>query len=103
LSLSQPPKSTLFPYTTLFRSPIGTVKKKVSVLAFVLEGWHHFDIGMMLDARGIAIRTGHHCTQPLMEWYNIEGTARASFAVYNTKEEIEQLAEGLGRIAKMKR
>lgn len=83
--------------------PIGTAKKKVSVLAFVLEGWHHFDIGMMLDARGIAIRTGHHCTQPLMEWYNIEGTARASFAVYNTKEEIEQLAEGLGRIAKMKR
>src|SRR5690606_40498213 len=87
LSLSQPPKSTLFPYTTLFRSPIGTVKKKVSVLAFVLEGWHHFDIGMMLDARGIAIRTGHHCTQPLMEWYNIEGTARASFAVYNRSEE----------------
>lgn len=83
--------------------PIGTARKKVSVLSFVLEGWHHFDIGMMLDARGIAIRTGHHCTQPLMEWYNIEGTARASFAVYNTKEEIEQLAEGIGRIAKMKR
>lgn len=83
--------------------PIGTAKEKVSVLSFVLEGWHHFDIGMMLDARGIAIRTGHHCTQPLMEWYNIEGTARASFAVYNTKEEIEQLAEGIGRIAKMKR
>lgn len=83
--------------------PIGTANNKVSVLSFILEGWHHFDIGMMLDARGVAIRTGHHCTQPLMEWYNIEGTARASFAVYNTKEEIEQLAEGLGRIAKMKR
>lgn len=83
--------------------PIGTAKNKVSVLSFVLEGWHHFDIGMMLDARGIAIRTGHHCTQPLMNWYNIEGTARASFAVYNTKEEIEKLAEGLDRIAKMKK
>lgn len=83
--------------------PIGTARNKVSALSFVLEGWHHFDIGMMLDARGIAIRTGHHCTQPLMEWYSIEGTARASFAVYNTKEEIEQLAEGIGRIANMKR
>lgn len=83
--------------------PIGTARDKVSVLSFVLEGRHHFDIGMMLDARGIAIRTGHHCTQPLMNWYNIEGTARASFAVYNTKKEIEKLAEGLDRIAKMKR
>lgn len=83
--------------------PIGSAKNKVSVVSFVLEGRHHFDIGMMLDARGIAIRTGHHCTQPLMDWYNIEGTARASFAVYNTMEEIEQLALGIERIAKMNR
>jgi cysteine desulfurase/selenocysteine lyase len=52
----------------------------------------------MLDSRGIAVRTGHHCTQPLMDRYGIEGTVRASFAVYNTKEEIDQLVEGLGRI-----
>lgn len=82
--------------------PIGFAKNKVSVVSFVLDKLHHFDIGMMLDAKGIAIRTGHHCTQPLMDWFNIEGTARASFAVYNTKQEIEQLAEGIGRIARMK-
>src|SRR5690606_4931532 len=77
---------------------IGQAKEKVSVLSFVVEGIHHFDIGQMLDARGIAVRTGHHCTQPLMERYGIEGTVRASFAVYNTKNEIDQLAEGLTRI-----
>ncbi len=78
--------------------PIGTSKNKVSVLAFVIPGIHHFDIGQMLDARGIAVRTGHHCTQPLMEQYCIEGTVRASFAVYNTKAEIDQLVDGLERI-----
>lgn len=83
--------------------PVGYAKHKVSVVSFVLEKFHHFDLGMMLDARGIAIRTGHHCTQPLMDWFNIEGTARASFAVYNTKQEIEQLAEGIDRIARMKK
>lgn len=76
----------------------GTAKNKVSVLSFTVEGIHHFDIGQMLDTRGIAVRTGHHCTQPLMDHYGIEGTVRASFAVYNTKEEIDQLAEGLSRI-----
>ena len=76
----------------------GTAKNKVSVLSFVVEGIHHFDIGQMLDTRGIAVRTGHHCTQPLMDHYGIEGTIRASFAVYNTKDEIDQLAEGLSRI-----
>ncbi len=82
--------------------PVGYAKNKVSVVSFVLDKLHHFDIGMMLDARGIAIRTGHHCTQPLMDWFNIEGTARASFAVYNTRQEVEQLAEGIARIARMK-
>ena len=79
---------------------IGTSKHKVSVQSFVIEGLHHFDIGQMLDTRGIAVRTGHHCTQPLMERFGIEGTVRASFAVYNTKAEIDHLIEGLGRIIK---
>lgn len=68
---------------------VGTAKDKVSVISFEVEGIHHFDLGMWLDAKGIAVRTGHHCTQPLMEHFCIEGTARASFAVYNTKEEID--------------
>lgn len=77
---------------------VGTAANKVGVLAFTVKGIHHFDVGQMLDARGIAVRTGHHCTQPLMEFYGIEGTVRASFAVYNTKKEIDQLVEGLERI-----
>ena len=77
---------------------IGTAKNKVAILSFVVDGIHHFDIGQMLDARGIAVRTGHHCTQPLMDRLKIEGTVRASFAVYNTKAEIDQLVEGMERI-----
>jgi len=77
---------------------VGTAEDKVSVLSFIIEGIHPFDIGQMLDARGIAVRTGHHCTQPLMDRFGIEGTVRASFAVYNTKKEIDQLVEGLERI-----
>lgn len=77
---------------------IGTASKKVSVQSFVIEGIHPFDIGQMLDARGIAVRTGHHCTQPLMDSLGLEGTVRASFAVYNTKEEIDVLIDGLKRI-----
>lgn len=80
---------------------IGKAKEKLSVVSFVVEGIFHFDIGQMLDARGIAIRTGHHCTQPLMNIYQIEGTARASFSVYNTTEEIDSMIEGLQRIIKM--
>jgi cysteine desulfurase/selenocysteine lyase len=79
-------------------TPVGTAANKVAVLAFTVQGIHHFDVGQMLDARGIAVRTGHHCTQPLMECYGIEGTVRASFAVYNTRKEIDQLVEGLERI-----
>lgn len=77
---------------------IGTSKNKVSVLSFTVDGIHPFDIGQMLDARGVAVRTGHHCTQPLMDHFGIEGTVRASFAVYNTKQEIDSLVEGLDRI-----
>lgn len=79
---------------------IGTAKDKVSVQSFVIDGIHHFDIGQMLDTRGIAVRTGHHCTQPLMDRLGIEGTVRASFSVYNTKTEIDQLVEGVERIIK---
>ena len=77
---------------------VGTAANKVSIVSFVVEGIHHFDIGQMLDSRGIAVRTGHHCAQPLMDRFGIEGTVRASFAVYNTKQEIDKLAEGLDRV-----
>ncbi|MEO7990994.1 MAG: cysteine desulfurase [Chryseolinea sp.] len=77
---------------------VGTAKHKVGVLSFTVDNIHPFDIGQMLDARGIAVRTGHHCTQPLMDRFGIEGTVRASFAVYNTKKEVDQLVEGLERI-----
>lgn len=74
---------------------IGTAKEKVSVVSFEVEGIHHFDLGMWLDAKGVAVRTGHHCTQPLMDFYCIEGTARASFSVYNTIEEIDAFVVAL--------
>jgi len=77
---------------------IGQAENKVSVLSFVVAGIHPFDIGQMLDARGVAVRTGHHCTQPLMDRFGIEGTIRASFAVYNTKEEIDVMIDGLKRV-----
>ena len=63
---------------------------------------HHFDVGMMLDAKGIAVRTGHHCTQPLMKFFGIDGTIRASFAVYNTKQEIDVFVEALERLVNLK-
>lgn len=69
---------------------IGTAKNKTSVVSFAVDGIHPFDIGTLLDKQGIAVRTGHHCTQPLMDFYQIPGTVRASFAFYNTREEIDQ-------------
>jgi cysteine desulfurase / selenocysteine lyase len=80
---------------------IGNAKEKVSVVSFVIDGIHHQDIGVILDQQGIAVRTGHHCTQPLMSRFNITGTTRASFAVYNTVEEIDLLIKGLSRVKKM--
>lgn len=80
---------------------VGEAENKVSVISFIIDDVHHYDLGMMLDANGIAIRTGHHCTQPLMKRLDIDGTARASFAVYNTKEEIDALAEGIDKVTKM--
>lgn len=69
----------------------GTTKNKTSVISFNIEGIHPYDIGTIVDKLGIAVRTGHHCAQPIMDFYNIPGTVRASFAFYNTKEEIDKL------------
>lgn len=80
---------------------IGTAKEKISVVSFVVEGIHHQDIGIILDTQGIAVRTGNHCTQPLMQRFGIPGTSRASFAMYNTKEEIDKLVIGLHKVIKM--
>ncbi|MDR6809135.1 cysteine desulfurase/selenocysteine lyase [Dyadobacter sp. BE34] len=80
---------------------IGQAKDKVSVLSFVIDGIHHQDIGVLLDQQGIAVRTGHHCTQPLMNRFGITGTSRASFAVYNTTEEIDKLVQGLHKVKRM--
>jgi cysteine desulfurase/selenocysteine lyase len=80
---------------------IGTAQQKVSVQSFTFKTLHHFDAGMMLDAKGIAVRTGHHCTQPLMHRFGLEGTIRASFAVYNSKNEIDVLLDALERLNKL--
>lgn len=80
---------------------VGTAKEKVSVVSFVIDGFHPQDIGILLDNHGIAVRTGHHCTQPLMNHFGITGTVRASFALYNTKEEIDVLITGLQKTIKM--
>jgi cysteine desulfurase/selenocysteine lyase len=74
---------------------IGTARKKAGVLSFVIEGIHPHDIGTVLDQEGIAIRTGHHCAQPVMQRFGVPATARASFALYNTKEDVDALAEGI--------
>ncbi len=71
------------------------------MLSFVLDGVHPHDIGTFVDQDGVAIRTGHHCTQPVMARFGIPATARASLAVYNTKTEIDALVESLGRVAEM--
>jgi cysteine desulfurase/selenocysteine lyase len=80
---------------------IGTSTNKASVISFIVEGTHPYDIGMILDKLGIAVRTGHHCTQPIMDRFGIPGTARASFSFYNTIEEIDRLAEGIERASMM--
>lgn len=74
---------------------IGEAREKISLVSFVIDGIHPQDIGIMLDNRGIAVRTGHHCTQPLMNRFGIPGTIRASFAIYNTKEEIDSMMAAL--------
>jgi len=80
---------------------IGKAKEKVSVVSFIVDGMHPQDIGTLLDNRGIAVRTGHHCARPCMQFFEIPGTVRASFAMYNTKEEIDELITGLQKAIKM--
>ena len=80
---------------------IGTAPEKIGVLSFVLEGVHPHDVGTVLDQEGIAIRTGHHCAQPVMEFFGIPATARASLALYNTREEIDAFAEGIRKVQRM--
>jgi len=80
---------------------IGTAKEKSSVLSFVLNGVHPYDIGVILDQQGIAVRTGHHCTQPVMDFFKIPGTVRASFSFYNNLEDIDRFTFGLKKAIKM--
>jgi cysteine desulfurase / selenocysteine lyase len=80
---------------------IGQAEKKASLVSFLVGDIHPYDLGTLLDQLGIAVRTGHHCTQPLMDYYQIPGTVRASFAVYNTKEEIDQFVAALKRAVVM--
>jgi cysteine desulfurase/selenocysteine lyase len=77
---------------------IGTARERVSVLSFVMEGIHPHDIGTILDQEGIAVRTGHHCAQPVVERFGVPATARASLALYNTREEIDALVRGLAKV-----
>jgi cysteine desulfurase/selenocysteine lyase len=80
---------------------IGTAREKAGVLSFELEGVHPHDVGTILDQQGIAIRTGHHCAQPVMDRFGVPATARASLGLYNTKEEMDALAAGLKKVAEV--
>ncbi|MBL4706885.1 MAG: cysteine desulfurase [Flavobacteriales bacterium] len=80
---------------------IGEAEQKASVISFIVEGIHAYDIGVIIDKMGVAVRTGHHCTQPLMERFGILGTIRASFTFYNTKEEVDLLISALQKAIKM--
>ncbi|OBX37470.1 cysteine desulfurase [Halomonas elongata] len=82
---------------------LGTSPDKAAVLSFVVDGAHAQDIGLLIDQLGVAIRTGHHCAQPLLSHFGVEATCRASFAAYNTPEEIDVFVEGLGRVVNMLR
>ncbi len=96
---------TLYAMQELGRIPgmriFGEAGRKDAVVSFLVGDIHHLDMGTLLDRLGIAVRTGHHCAQPLMERLGVEGTVRASFALYNTKAEVDALAEGIRRVAKM--
>jgi cysteine desulfurase/selenocysteine lyase len=76
---------------------IGTARERAGVLSFVMDSVHPHDLGTILDREGVAIRTGHHCAQPVMDRFGIAATARASFAVYNTREDVDALVEGIGK------
>jgi cysteine desulfurase/selenocysteine lyase len=76
---------------------IGDPQKRVGVVSFIIDGMHPSDLGTILDKQGVAIRTGHHCTQPLLERFGLSATARASFAMYNDTHDIERLVAGIER------
>ena len=80
---------------------IGEAKNKSAAISFFIDGCHPFDVGEILDKQGIAVRTGHHCTQPVMDFFNIPGTVRASLSFYNTKEELDKLVIGVERAVKV--
>jgi cysteine desulfurase/selenocysteine lyase len=80
---------------------IGTAKDKAAVLSFNIEGVHPHDVGTILNEDGVAVRTGHHCAQPVMQRFGVPATVRASFAFYNTFEEVDQLVAGIRRVQKM--
>ncbi|MBL7963884.1 MAG: cysteine desulfurase [Flavobacteriales bacterium] len=82
---------------------IGTAKEKVGVISFVIDGVHHYDLGTLLDQQGIAVRTGHHCTQPLMDHFGVSGTTRASFACFNTIAEVDAMVDGVKKGVNMLR
>ena len=77
---------------------LGNSKNKIGIFSFTLKKVHYYDLGLLLDSKGIAIRTGHHCTQPLMDKFNLEGTARVSLAIYNSKEEIDYFVEKIKKL-----
>ncbi len=79
----------------------GTAPHKAGVISFLLGDAHPYDVGTLLDKLGVAVRTGHHCTQPIMDRYGIPGTVRASFACYTTREDVDALVDALNRIAPM--
>ena len=76
---------------------IGTAEQKASVQSFLLDDIHPHDIGTILDHQGVAVRTGHHCAMPVMDFYNIAGTTRASLALYNNRQDVDALIDGLGK------
>src|SRR5207247_4503334 len=80
---------------------VGTAKSKAAVISFTLEGVHPHDVGTVLDREGVAVRTGHHCAQPVMEFFGIPATSRASFGLYNTRGEVDALARGIERVLEM--
>ena len=80
---------------------IGTAAKKASVLSFIIEGVHPHDAGSVLDYEGVAVRTGHHCAQPVMDRFGVPATIRASLGVYNTREDIDTLVAGIRKVQEM--
>ena len=79
---------------------MGTAKNKIGIFSFITKNVHYYDLGLLLDAKGIALRTGHHCTQPLMDKFDLDGTARLSLAIYNTTDEIDYFIDSLIKLMK---